>query len=124
VPPIFQPEVAAEAIVHAADHPRRELVVAWPAAKAIYGDKVAQGLVDRYLARTGYDSQQDDEPLNGQRAGNLFEPVPGSFAAHGRFDDEAKPRSLLLDVSLRRGPILAGATLAGALLLARRAWPT
>jgi short-subunit dehydrogenase len=124
VPPIFQPEVAAEAIEHAARHPRRELVVGWPAAKAIYGEKVAPGLLDRYLGRVGYEAQQDDEPLNGQRDGNLFEPVPGSFAAHGRFDDEAKPRSVLLEASLRRGPILAGAALAGAVLLAKRAWPT
>jgi NAD(P)-dependent dehydrogenase (short-subunit alcohol dehydrogenase family) len=123
VPPIFQPEVAAEAIVHAAAHPRRELVVGWPAAKAIYGDRVAPGLADRYLARSGYDAQQDDEQLNGQREGNLFQPVPGSFGAHGRFDDEAKPRSILLEASLRRGPILAAAALAGTVLLARRAWP-
>jgi NAD(P)-dependent dehydrogenase (short-subunit alcohol dehydrogenase family) len=101
VPPIFQPELAAEAILYAAQTQRRELVVGWPAVKAIYGEKVAPGLLDRYLARNGYDAQQTDERLDGERAGNLFEPVDGDFAAHGQFDDQAKPRSLLFDLDRR-----------------------
>jgi NAD(P)-dependent dehydrogenase (short-subunit alcohol dehydrogenase family) len=101
VPPIFQPELAAEAIHYAAEHRRRELVVGWPALKAIYGEKVAPGLLDRYLARNGYEAQQTDEPLDGERAGNLFEPVEGDFSAHGPFDDQAKPRSLLFDLDRR-----------------------
>jgi NAD(P)-dependent dehydrogenase (short-subunit alcohol dehydrogenase family) len=101
VPPIFQPELAGEAIFYAADNPRRELVVGWPALKAIYGEKVAPGLLDRYLARTGYEAQQTDEPLDGERTGNLFEPVEGDFSAHGPFDAEAKPRSLLFDLDRR-----------------------
>jgi NAD(P)-dependent dehydrogenase (short-subunit alcohol dehydrogenase family) len=67
VPPIFQPEVAGEAVYFAAAHRRRELVVGWPAVKAVYGEKVAPGLLDRYLARTGYDAQQTDQLL-GRRA--------------------------------------------------------
>jgi NAD(P)-dependent dehydrogenase (short-subunit alcohol dehydrogenase family) len=101
VPPIFQPELAAEAIFYAAHSRRRELVVGWPTLKAIYGEKVAPGLLDRYLARNGYDAQQTDEPLDGERAGNLFEPVDGDFAAHGPFDDQARPRSLLFDLDRR-----------------------
>jgi NAD(P)-dependent dehydrogenase (short-subunit alcohol dehydrogenase family) len=101
VPPIFQPEVAAEAIFYAAQSSRRELVVGWPAFKAIYGEKIAPGLLDRYLARNGYDAQQTDERLDGEREGNLFEPVEGDFAAHGQFDDQAKPRSLLFDLDRR-----------------------
>jgi NAD(P)-dependent dehydrogenase (short-subunit alcohol dehydrogenase family) len=101
VPPIFQPELAAEAILYAAQTQRRELVVGWPAVKAIYGEKIAPGLLDRYLARNGYDAQQTDERLDGERAGNLFEPVEGDFAAHGQFDDQAKPRSLLFDLDRR-----------------------
>ena len=114
VPPIFQPEVAAEAILYAATHRRRELVVGWPAIKAIYGEKVAPGLLERYLARNGYDAQQTDEPLDGEREGNLFEPVPDEFGAHGEFDDMAKTRSLLFELDRRRGPIAIAAGLGAA----------
>ena len=118
VPPIFQPEVAAKAIEYAATHRRREIIVAWPAAKAIYGEKIAPGFADRVLARMGYEAQQTDEPLDGERPGNLFEPVPGDFAAHGRFDDRAKGRSWLLEANLHRGSLVAGVALLG--LLAAR----
>jgi NAD(P)-dependent dehydrogenase (short-subunit alcohol dehydrogenase family) len=104
VPPIFQPEVAAKAIEHAAEHAPREILVAWPTVKAVLGERIAPGLLDRYLARAGCDSQQMDEPLESEREGNLFEPVPGDFSAHGRFDDRAKGRSLLLDLRLRLRP--------------------
>jgi short-subunit dehydrogenase len=117
VPPIFQPEVAAEAIVYAANSRRRQLVVGWPAVKAVYGEKVAPGLLDRILARDAYEEQQLDEPLGDERPGNLFEPVPGDFSAHGRFDEQAKPRSLLLELDRRRRPIAVavglGALVAG-----------
>jgi NAD(P)-dependent dehydrogenase (short-subunit alcohol dehydrogenase family) len=111
VPPIFQPELAAEAIAYAASHRRRELVVGWPAVKAIYGEKLAPGLLDRLLARSGYDAQQTDEPLDGERSGNLFEPVDGDYSAHGPFDDQARPRSLLFEFDRRRGPIAVAAGL-------------
>jgi NAD(P)-dependent dehydrogenase (short-subunit alcohol dehydrogenase family) len=113
VPPIFQPEVAADAIVWAVDNPRRELYVGWPTVQAIVGNKIAPGLADRYLARTGYDSQQIDEPVPPDRADNLFEPVPGAFAAHGRFDDRAKPRSVQLWLTKHRRWLVAGALAAG-----------
>ena len=113
VPPIFQPEVAADAIVWAADNPRRQLYVGWPTVEAIVGNKIAPGLADLYLARTGYESQQIDEPVPPDRPDNLFEPVPGDFAAHGRFDDRAKPRSVQLWVTKHRGWLVAGALAAG-----------
>jgi len=121
VPPIFQPEVAAEAILYAATHRRRELVVGWPAVKAVYGEKVAPGLLDRYLARSGYDAQQTEEPLDGEREGNLFEPVPGDVAAHGAFDEHAKPRSLLFELDRHRESIAfaAGLGAVAAALLSR-----
>ena len=100
VPPIFQPEVAAKAIEHAALHGPREILVAWPTVKAVFGERIAPGLLDRYLARNGYGAQQTDEPMDGEREGNLFDPVSGDFAARGRFDDRARRRSLLLDVNL------------------------
>ncbi|MFL5934885.1 MAG: SDR family oxidoreductase [Gaiellaceae bacterium] len=112
VPPIFQPEVAAQAIHYAATHRRRELMAGWPTVKAIYGDKVAPGLLDRLLGRDGYDDQQTDEPLDGERPGNLFDPVRGDFAAHGRFDDRSRSRSLLLDLDLHRRTIAVAAGVA------------
>jgi hypothetical protein len=75
--------------------------------KAVFGERIAPGLLDRYLARTGYDAQQTDKPLDGEREGNLFDPVPGDLGAHGRFDDRARPRSLLLDVNLRARRLLS-----------------
>jgi NAD(P)-dependent dehydrogenase (short-subunit alcohol dehydrogenase family) len=119
VPPIFQPEVAADAIVWASRHPRRQLYVGWPTVEAIVGNKIAPGLADRYLARTGYDSQQIDEPVPPDRPDNLFEPVPGDFAAHGRFDGRAKPRSFQLWMTKHRRWLFAGALAAGLGVLIR-----
>src|SRR6266704_1802774 len=90
VPPIFQPEVAAEAIYFAAHHPRREFYVGFPSAKAIIANKIAPGLLDHILARTGYDSQQHDGPEDPNRADNLWQPVPGDHGAHGAFAARAK----------------------------------
>ncbi|HJP71868.1 MAG TPA: SDR family oxidoreductase, partial [Candidatus Limnocylindria bacterium] len=101
VPPIFQPEVAADAIVWAAEHSRREVYVGGSTVKVIEGNKVAAGVADRYLARTGVDSQQTDERIGG-RDGNLFEPVPGDPGPHGSFDDQAKGRSIQLWFSKHR----------------------
>lgn len=93
VAPIFQPEVAARAIYFAATHRRREVWVGFPTVKAILANRVAPTLIDRYLAKSGYSGQLTDEPLQPDAPSNLFEPVAGHFNAHGRFDDEAKPRS-------------------------------
>lgn len=94
VPPIFQPELAAEAIVWASHHPRREYVVGWPAWKAIFGNKLVPGIADRVLARQGYDSQQTDAPEDPNRLNNLWQPLPGDHGAHGAFDSRAKRRSV------------------------------
>lgn len=93
VPPIFQPEVGARAIVYAAQHPRKEYRVGLSTAEAIVGEKLAPSLLDRFLARTGYASQQTDEPAPEHRRDNLWEPVPGDAGAHGRFDDRSRPWS-------------------------------
>lgn len=108
VPPIFQPEVAAEALYYAAHHDRRDIQVGFPTVKAVLGNRVAPGLLDRYLAWIGYDAQQTDEPVDPHRPDNLFQPVPADFGAHGRFDDRARPASAQLWINLHRG--LAGAT--------------
>jgi len=119
VPPIFQPEVAADAILWAADHPRREYFVGFPTVEAIVGDRLAAGLADRYLARYGYDAQQTSEPENPDRPHNLWSPVDDTrdFGAHGRFDSSARTSSAELVISKHRrafaalGVALAAATL-------------
>lgn len=93
VPPIFQPEVAAREIVFAAFHPRRQTWIGWPTAKAIIANRIAPGLLDRYLAGAGYTGQLTDEPVSPSAPNNLFQPVPGNFGAHGRFDQQARDRS-------------------------------
>ncbi|APR87886.1 Short-chain dehydrogenase/reductase SDR [Minicystis rosea] len=109
VPPIFQPEVAAEALHWAAHHRRRDIEVGLPTVKAILGNKVMPGLLDRYLARVGYTAQQTDEPADPHRPDNLWQPVPRDFGAHGRFDDRAKPSSTQLWLDLHRGLVGAAA---------------
>ena len=103
VPPIFQPEVAAEAIYFAAHNPQREFYVGLPTAGAIIADKLAPGLLDRYLARTGFDSQQYDGKEDPNRPDNLWQPVPGDHGAHGTFDARSKSWSPQLWASEHRG---------------------
>jgi short-subunit dehydrogenase len=93
VAPIFQPEVAARAIFFAVTHKRRDVWVGWPTVKAILANRVAPGLLDRYLAKVGYSGQLADKPTAPDAPANLFEPVPGDYSAHGRFDDQARNRS-------------------------------
>jgi NAD(P)-dependent dehydrogenase (short-subunit alcohol dehydrogenase family) len=111
VPPIFQPEVAARAIVWAAAHRRRELWVGFPSVKAIVGQKFAPWLADRMLAKSAWDGQMTDEEAPAEQPGNLFEPVPGDFGAHGRFDSRARERSWQLVASRHRGALVFGACL-------------
>ena len=108
VPPIFQPEVAAEAIVWAAYSNRREINVGWPASKAIVGNAFFPGYGDRYLAHHGYEAQMIDEPEDPNRPDNLWAPVAGDHGAHGVFDDKAKDRSVELELNKKRGWIAAG----------------
>jgi NAD(P)-dependent dehydrogenase (short-subunit alcohol dehydrogenase family) len=108
VPPIYQPEVAAEAIYFAAHHPRREFYVGLPSVKAIVANKIAPGLLDHILARSGYDSQQYDGPEDPNRPDNLWQPVPGDHGAHGAFDARAKECSPQLWTSEHRAWIAMG----------------
>lgn len=102
VPPIFQPEIAADAIVWASRHPRREIYVGMPTVKAMWGNKFIPGLLDRYLGKTGYRSQQTPEPENPDRPSNLWRPVPGNYGAHGVFDDRSKKYSLQVRVTQKK----------------------
>ncbi|HTZ60055.1 MAG TPA: SDR family oxidoreductase [Acidobacteriaceae bacterium] len=91
VPPIYQPEVAGRLIYHAAHHPeRREWYASWSVIEAVFGNKIAPSLGDRYLAKNGYQSQQYDRPEDPDRPDNLYHPVAGDHGAHGTFDNRAR----------------------------------
>ena len=126
VPPIFQPEVAAEAIVWAAHHKRREIYVGAPTILAIEGNKIAPGWLDHYLARTCYDGQQTDQPVGRDRPNNLFDPVSGDAGAHGIFDDRSHASSAQLWQTTHRGWLAAAgvgvAAFACAALLGSKRW--
>ena len=108
VPPIYQPELAAQAICYAAYAGRREIYFGWPTVKAIIGNKLAPWYVDRYLAKMGYEAQQYDGEVEPGRRDNLWEPVPGDFGAHGDFDDRASSFSPQLWANMRRDAVAAG----------------
>lgn len=109
VPPIYQPEVITRAIVWASRHRQREVSVGWPTVKAIVGDEFIPGLLDRYPAAKGYASQQTEHPIQPDRPHNLFEPLPGDYGAHGRFDRGAHRFSLQFWLNQRRGWVAAAA---------------
>jgi NAD(P)-dependent dehydrogenase (short-subunit alcohol dehydrogenase family) len=114
VPPIFQPELAADAIYWAAHHDRAEVLVGWPTVKAIEGNKLVPRLADWYLACTGYQSQQTSLPEESGRPDNLWEPVPGDHGAHGDFAQRAHRYSYQLWATTHRNWLaLASLTLAG-----------
>ena len=120
VPPIYQPEIGAEAVLFAAHTDRREMYVGYPTVEAIIGDKLAPGFADWYLARNGYDAQQTEEPVEPDRRDNLWEPVPGDHGVHGTFGDRASTSSPQLWLSKNRTWLtLAGASVAGFALSAR-----
>ena len=129
VPPIYQPEVAARAVVYAADHPgRREYWVGGTTAATLIANAVAPGLLDRYLARTGFDAQQTKSEKPADQPANLWEPADGSegrdFGSHGLFDDRAHQRSFQVWASQHHGLLAAAGgagLLAGAAAAARSA---
>lgn len=121
VAPVYQPEVAARAILAAATRVRRrELNVGVMSSLAIASSAVAGAFADRWLARTGYASQQSSEPVEAGRRDNLFAPPERDLGAHGRFDAESASRSPHLAFELRRGAWLAAAALAAVCLVWRR----
>ena len=118
VPPIFQPEVAARAIVWAAHHRRREVMVGGSTVKAILGNKIIPGLLDRYLAWFGYDGQQTGEPADPSRLNNLWHPIETDHGAHGRFDSKSRSWSLQWWTNTHRGLLGAMGIVAGLALFA------
>jgi short-subunit dehydrogenase len=93
VAPIYQPEVASRAIFFAATHRRREVWVGFPTVKAILANRIAPGWIDKYLAKAGYTGQLTNEKLGEDAPANLFEPVPGDYGAHSRFDASSRTGS-------------------------------
>jgi NAD(P)-dependent dehydrogenase (short-subunit alcohol dehydrogenase family) len=109
VPPIYQPEVAADAIAWTARTGEREVYVGAPTWKTIWGERLAPGFADRYLAKQGYEGQLADQPVNGDRPDNLFAPVEGDHGAHGQFEKGSRGRSRLLWLGKHRRAISAAA---------------
>jgi NAD(P)-dependent dehydrogenase (short-subunit alcohol dehydrogenase family) len=107
VPPIYQPEIAADAILWAARHNPREMLVGEPTVAAVVGEKFIPGLLDHYLGNSGYDSQQTDQPVSPSRQDNLWKPVPGDHGAHGSFDVRAREFSAQAWISTHRYRLLA-----------------
>ena len=115
VPPIYQPEVGARAVVWASEHRRREIWVGASTVGTILGNRIIPGLLDHYLGRTGYAAQQTSDPHDAEAPDYLFTPVAGDHGTHGPFDAVAHPRSAQLPLTLHRKRLLAGL---GALALA------
>jgi NAD(P)-dependent dehydrogenase (short-subunit alcohol dehydrogenase family) len=128
VPPIFQPEIIADAVYFAATHKRREVYIAAPTVEAVLGQKVAPGLLDHYMASRAWDGQFTSTPTDPSRPANLFQPVPGDHGAHGVFDDKAKRSSAMAAITTRLGAAgvrtaavaLAGLAVIGGTMLVRR----
>jgi short-subunit dehydrogenase len=117
VPPIYQPELAAEAIVWAAEHDRREIHLAAPAFAAILGQKVLPELMDRYVVGA-WEDQMTDEPRDTERPDNLFAPVDADHGAHGPFDADARATSPLWWLDRNRARVLAATAGIGAAVIA------
>jgi NAD(P)-dependent dehydrogenase (short-subunit alcohol dehydrogenase family) len=122
VPPIYQPEVAADAIVWAAGHRRRELSVGAPTAAAIWLNKIASPLLDRYLARTGYDAQQTDQAADPDKRDNLWAPLPGDHGARGRFTSRSADSSVQVWLNERLPMMLGFAAGGAAMMWGARRW--
>lgn len=124
VPPIYEPDVCAKIVVDAgfAKRPRREYWVGFPTVEAVIGQKIAPGFADWFLGKSGYDSQQlPNEPRDPAAPNNLYEYVPGTHSARGKFDARSKHTSLAVEASLHRNWLLLGA---GALLVGAAAFLT
>jgi NAD(P)-dependent dehydrogenase (short-subunit alcohol dehydrogenase family) len=112
VPPIYQPEAVADIIVSVVEHPRRETWVGGSTVATLAANRLASGLLDRYLGRTGYRSQQTGTPLDVDRPTNLYEPVPGDHGARGAFDAEARSDGPELWALRHRRAVIGALTLA------------
>jgi short-subunit dehydrogenase len=122
VPPFYQPELAAEAIHHAAHHYRREWTLAAITDIVLLGNQIAPGFADWHVAKTGYESQMTDEPEDSERPHNLWTPLPGDPGAHGRFGERAKTQALQWWLTKNLRWVWSGAALAFGLITAAIFW--
>lgn len=122
VPPIYEPEVGARMVLHAAitNSPRREYWVGGSTVKAIVGQKIVPGLLDSFLGKNGYESQQRYSPDSPDRPHNLWQPVNSGLGAHGPFDERSRTFSLETQISRHRSWFVLGCSLLGAAVLARK----
>jgi NAD(P)-dependent dehydrogenase (short-subunit alcohol dehydrogenase family) len=122
VPPIYQPEPVAEAVVDCCVEPIRELPVSWGAQKLLWGQKLSPRAGDVVLLRNGWDSQHTGEDKPVDAPDNLFAPLPGDAGAHGRFDAQARRTTLWTSLRLRRWLVGAAAVamVAGSVERSRR----
>jgi NAD(P)-dependent dehydrogenase (short-subunit alcohol dehydrogenase family) len=112
VPPIYQPELVAEAVLHCCERPQRELPVTWAAQKLLWGQKLSPRLGDLVLLRDGWEGQTTGEPKPVDAPDNLWETIPGDPGAHGRFDGVSRPTSVWTEARLRLGKVGSIAALA------------
>ena len=113
LPPIYEPELVARAILFAATHKRREVWVGGSTALTILATRIAPGLLDWYLGRKAFDAQLSVNPKQPNAPDNLFEPAPGHETAHGRFGDRAQATSVQLFIYRYCDAVLAGAAVFG-----------
>jgi NAD(P)-dependent dehydrogenase (short-subunit alcohol dehydrogenase family) len=118
VPPIYQPEPFADAVLHCCERPIRELPIGWGAQKLLWGQKLSPRAGDRILLRNGWKGQHTDELKRTDSPDNLFEPLPGDPGAHGRFDDQSRNSTAWTWLRLHRGLVGAGLGLGTMALLA------
>lgn len=116
---IFQPEIAAEAILFAAEHDRREIMVGYTTVEATLGEKVMPGMLDHYLAKAAWEGSMLPEPADPQQPDNFWKPVPSDLGSHGPFDRMARGFSLQLWATENRSRLIAGLSIAG---IALSAW--
>jgi len=119
VPPIYQPEPFAQAVLQCCEHPTRELPVGWGAQKPLWGQKLSPRTGDLILRRSGWESQHTGEPKPTDSPDNLYESLPGDPGAHGRFDDRARDSTLWTSLRIRRLLVGGAAAAAGAAAVAR-----
>jgi short-subunit dehydrogenase len=113
---IYQPEIAAKAIVYASEHNRREIFIGKSTLKAIIGNKIAPVYADNVLAKTGFDGQMTNEPEDHNRRNNLWEPIPGDHGAHGPFEKQAASFSFESWATTHPGRLTVAASLVGAII--------
>ena len=109
---IFQPEVAAEAILFAAEHNRRQMMVGYPTVEATLGEKIIPGLLDHYLAKAAWEGSMLPEPADADQPDNFWQPLPGDHGSHGPFDHRARAYSPLFWATKNRATLLGGFVLA------------